>query len=387
MLLSESFGAGMLKMRILFVLPSSDTIYGSGRCVRYLANSLHCKYDIIVGKSLIHKVDIASLRESFSSNLEHIYAMWLPNYNAYYGRVSGVSMRIAEIHKYIAWIFSKKIFDRTVKSGKYDIIHLNSMILAPMLSRKYKMIIHIREVYEGNERKHRFLERKLRDAYGLIYINPSVRSALGVVHANSVMIQDPFDMRYLEALDRQTICQEYNISESAIIFSILGRFEERNGTEFIINTIRRCKRKDILLLVVGAVSDAQREKCTDLIQDDERIRILGELKEPGPIFSISDYIIRGEAFFAGFGRTLYEGLYSGCHVIYPGDREKDSSKIEQYKEFSDRIHFYPPRDMKTLCDFIDNACTKIAYPRDYRSNIEAGVRQYMDFIGAGDERE
>ena len=89
-------------MKILFVVPGGDVIYGSGRSVVQLARALDLKFDLLVGKSLLYKVDEEQIRESFGSNLEQIYQLWLPNVNFYYGKSKNIFIKAAAAH-YVAY--------------------------------------------------------------------------------------------------------------------------------------------------------------------------------------------------------------------------------------------------------------------------------------------
>lgn len=366
-------------MKILFVLPSDDLIYGSGRSILQLARALDVKFDLLIGKSLQFAIHEENLWDNFGSNLEKIYQMWLPNTNFYYGASSHPLIGLAALHKYLMWIHDRGKFKRLVHKNKYDVIHLNSMILCPMLQKEYRMIAHVREVFEGAAWKRRYIQSKLRQARGVIYINPSTRNALDDRTMNSVIIQDPFEMTHIADLDASEIRQKLAIEKDAVVFSILGRYEDRNGTEFIINTFHRTSSKNIVLLVGGKVLPDEQKKIRDTIGEDDRIRLLGEWGDPSPIFAISDYILRGERFFSGFSRTVYEGLYSGCRVIFPGRREEAVDSL-QYETFQDRLIFYPPRNEAALIQVIDQCAQAPVVSREYMSNRQEYVSDYLRLI-------
>lgn len=132
-------------MKILFVLPSGDTVYGSGRCAVQLARASGLQFDLLVGKSLIHPIDEENLRRQFGDKLGSIYQLWLPNVNFYYGENKNIFVIFAAIHKYIMWRIQKRKFRNIIQSNGYDVIHLNSLILIPMVDKKYRMILHVRK--------------------------------------------------------------------------------------------------------------------------------------------------------------------------------------------------------------------------------------------------
>ncbi len=366
-------------MKILFVLPSGDTVYGSGRCAVQLARASGLQFDLLVGKSLIHPIDEENLRRQFGDKLGSIYQLWLPNVNFYYGENKNIFVIFAAIHKYIMWRIQKRKFRNIIQSNGYDVIHLNSLILIPMVDKKYRMILHVREVFEGATWKRRYIEKKMSHAAAVIYINPSTRKALGNAGTREIVIQDPFEMEHIADLDAAEIKRNLGLSQDNVVFAILGRYEDRNGTEFIIESFHRAKHKKAVLLVVGASSDGDRKRAERIIEGDSRIRMLGEWKDPSPIFAVSDYILRGERFFSGFSRTVYEGLYSGCKVIFPGQREEAVDSL-QYDEFEDNILFYPPRDGNSLADIINECAEYPVIQRSYRSNREEYAGAYIKLL-------
>lgn len=366
-------------MKILFVLPSGDTIYGSGRSVVQLARALNLKFDLIVGKSLIYKADEGQIRESFGAGLGKIYQLWLPNTNFYYGKSKNVFVRAAAVHKYLMWLVNRRKFNKILQKNDYAAVHLNSMILAPVMDPEYRMILHVREVFEGNRWQKSYIQKRLHQAHGVIYINPTTRAAFDNRNVNAVIIQDPFEMTYLNKLDTEDVRKKLRLRADQAVFAILGRYEDRNGTEFIINAFHKTKNENAVLLVVGRGKPEEIEKVKRATGDDPRIRFLGEKRDPGPVFAVSDYILRGERFFSGFSRTVYEGLYSGCRVIFPGKREEAVDSL-QYDKFQDKLIFYPPRDENALTSVIEQCSKQPVGQRTYLSNREEYVAAYMKLL-------
>lgn len=366
-------------MKILFVVPSGDVIYGSGRSVVQLARALDLKFDLLVGKSLLYKADEEQIRESFGSNLEQIYQLWLPNVNFYYGKSKNIFIKAAAAHKCLMWLTEKRAFRQIIQKNRYAAIHLNSMILAPMVGPQYKMILHVREVFEGNRLQYRYLEKKLQQAHGVIYINPTTRAAFDNQNINEVIIQDPFEMTHLADVDTAEAKKKLGLQPENVVFSILGRYEDRNGTEFIVDTFHKTKSEKAVLLIVGRTDPADIKKVERLNREDARIRFMGEWKDPGLIFAVSDYILRGERFFSGFSRTVYEGLFSGCRVIFPGERKEAVDSLK-YEEFKDDILFYPPRDEQALVDMMEQCAKRPVTQRRYLSNREEYVAAYKKLL-------
>lgn len=366
-------------MKILYVLPSDDVIYGSGRCIAQMAKDIDEPFDLLVGKSLVKKIDEDKLRKAFGKKIGKIYKAWLPNFNAYYGKGEGFLMAGALLHKYIMWIKDRRTVHQIFYENKYDIIHLNSMILLPMLSNKYNMLLHIREVFQGNDKERNYASKMIHKASGIIYINPSTKKAMNVHHANEIIIQDPFDMTKLKDIDIGSIKKFWHIDSDKIVYAILGRFEDRNGTEFIIDAFHNNHNPNTVLFVVGNVSQSKIAEMKDKTENDGRIIYTGELSDPSEVFAITDYVLRGERFFSGFSRTVYEGLYSGARIIFPGERYEAEDSL-QYDEFKNSLIFYEPRNKYKLAGIIENGVKIKQSERKYLSNKEIYTRDYLDFI-------
>lgn len=365
--------------KILYVLHSGDIIYGSGRSIVKLAKSINRDCDIIIGKSLLHKINEEEIREAFGAKLDKIYQLWLPNFNFYYGKPKELLLRIAALHKDFMWLLNKKKFEKLLEENHYDIIHLNSMILSPLVNSKYPMILHVREVFEGSVFEKRYIENKMKQSRGVIFINPSTRNRFLHIDINERVIQDPFDMTELNNINSEEIKKQFNIDCKSVIFAIIGRYEDRNGTEFIVDSFRKTLDDKAVLLVVGIIPKEKIEECKKIQNEDSRIRFIGEVKDPNPIFAICDYVLRGERFFSGFSRTVYEGLYAGANVIFPGTKE-EAKDAAQYDEFSDRIFFYPPRNAHKLAQLIDECAKAPVKERKFLSNEETYKKDYLELI-------
>ena len=212
-------------IKVLFVLPSGDTIYGSGRSVVQLARALGVKYDILVGRSLIQTINEEMLRKDFGCNLENIYSLWLPNSNFYYGKSNNIFIRLAAIHKYLMWVINKGRFKNIIQNNDYAVIHLNSLILAPMIRSEYRMILHVREVFEGLGWQHKYIEKRLQWTKGVIYINPSTKAAFDNQKLNATIIQDPFEMTHLADMNANDIKKGLGLKPGDVVFFILGRYK------------------------------------------------------------------------------------------------------------------------------------------------------------------
>ncbi len=96
-----------------------------------------------------------------------------------------------------------------------------------------------------------------------------------------------------------------------------------------------------------------------------------------PVYASTDYVVRGDPAPC-VGRTIYEGLYSGSHIIMPGPPKADL--IFEAERFGDAIRFYVPGSKDALAkSFAESSGKKVA-ARNYRSNISDYVAAFDNFI-------
>ncbi len=95
------------------------------------------------------------------------------------------------------------------------------------------------------------------------------------------------------------------------------------------------------------------------------------------IYAITDYVVRADVVF-GPGRTVYEGLYSGCGVIMQGTSE-DIRGIAEGDQFADRILFYNAREQNAFRECLQLAARNKPIKILPRENIEEYMRQYYQY--------
>jgi len=358
-------------------------IYGASRSLRDLLIHLNIQHDvhIIVRNHYRKKQNIYAISEWFQVKIDKIHEFRLPFSLCYYGKPKiNFITKIINYILDIKWQYmdSKKLY-KFLHNEAFDIIHLNSIVLHQVLNKKFKMIIHMRELYDGTTTS---VIRNLEKAKGLIFIDLSTKNAIKETKINkSIILIDPFDMTLLDKFSNENFVLEspYEIEwKKKIVFSIIGRVEYIKGIIFVINVFKQYENQNALLLIVGNVFDNEYlNECKKAIGTDNRIIIYGEEKEIEKIYYISDYIIRGESF-ACIGRTIYEALYSGLKVIVPGDIQKDTELFFDYNLFRENIYFYKPLDSNALLQVL-NICNKEIINKKYLSNIEQYSISFIKF--------
>ena len=358
-------------------------IYGGSRSLRNLILQINNQHDIhiIVHKPYRNKQNINNISNWFHVKKEKIHEFRLPFSYCFYGKPQfNIKRKIINYilqtkWRYVDYLKLYKFLNKEI----FDVIHLNSIILHQILNNRFKMIIHIREIYD---RKTTSVIKNLEKANGLIFIDLTTQEVFKKANFNrAIILNNPYDMTILSKFSYKVFMlgTPYEIEwKEKIIFSIIGRVEYSKGILLVINSFKQYDNQNALLLIVGKCTDNEfLSKCKKAISTDNRIIIYGEEREIEKIYFISDYVIRGEPF-ACIGRTIYEALYAGLKVIVPGDIQKDTKLFSDYCLFKEKIYFYTPNDTQALLQIL-NICRDKINNKIFYSNVEEYAKSFIDF--------
>ena len=367
-------------MKALFILTGGQFLYGANRSISGLLRELDYEYDIMICKGFTTKIDEESIRQILGKNLKNIYECWLPRYRCYFFDKNGF---ISELSHYInncmAYLCRHKK-NVIIEKGNYDVIHLNSLVLYPLINKDKKYIIHARELINPKYKWIDLFKKHIRKAAGIIYIDVSTQKSVEAYyeHKKGIVINNPFDMLTVENLEYRECMNRFQLSYDTTVFSMLGQIGKSKGSDLVLEAFHRVKSSNIAMLVVGNYEHKFGRMLIEKYKDDKRIIFCGEYLDTSPIFRISDYILRGEDQFC-IGRTIYEGLYSGCGVIIPGN-ESNLESIVENEIWGDKIVFYEPVNLNELVDCIDACAKKKFIEKKYYSNTKDYVKKYKAFI-------
>lgn len=367
-------------MKALFVLHEGIFIYGANRSVAGVLQNLEYDYDLLICKSFTRKPDEEELRQLLGKHLQNIYTVWMPRYRCqYYDRVSVFSECSHIVNNLLAF-FSKGKRKSVIRQGGYDYVHLNSLVLFPIIDDNARYIVHAREIIDPKYRRLKQMVKALERAAGIIYIDESTRIPIEAIMRNNrkLVLNNPFDMKWVAQVNYDESLKKCGVTRNNTIFAMLGQVADYKGSQFVIRSFMQQDNPDSRLLIVGNHEHAYGRECERMAKDDERVIFCGEMKNPGCIYRISDYIIRGDAQFC-IGRTIYEGLFSGAGVIIPG-HETDLPKMQSGKELRNKIHFYEPGNETSLTEVIQERSLIKQENREFRSNIGDYMEQYNRFI-------
>lgn len=369
-------------MKGLFVIHSTNLVYGASKSLAQLLNNVNFEYDLIFPKVLSDNISDEEIREIYGSRVQNIYRVWLPYELCFYGKpklkvFSKTALKY--IGKQIISKLNRNEINKIMVSGGYDFIYLNSLTLYPLINKKFKTFIHVREVVECTERKFKEIVTQLNKATGVVFIDYSSQHSFKDHVTNELILNNPFNMKKLERINASDIYLKYNIPKDNTIFTILGTVSEMKGINFIIRSFIKSNQPNTTLIIVGNNKNEYGDKCKELALEKNNIIFIDELNDPSEIYSITDYVLRGESMFT-IGRTVYEGLYSGCNVIIQGNKKEDSQKIFEYEKFKDNIFFYTPKNEAELVSTIKRQSGIKVKKRNYYSNIDKYVDTLESYI-------
>ena len=377
------------KQKILFITHASSNLnYGAARSLGLLLRNISYPFDIMfpiipISRNIISR---SYLKEYCGSSVQNIFFnILLPfNYNAIFGekyhRTSNDSILKEYIKKY-AYTLSKFFLRNIIRIGKYKYIHLNSLGFSDLIDKNQNYIIHVREVFSGSNIEFENVSRHLSLAKLVIFIDHSTYLPFREINMNYVILENPFDMRYVQEIKTEDLISKYNIDTNKVIVSILGVIDPIKGVDFVIDAYNHAKNENLILLVVGRYENKNYyENCINIANNNPNIIFTGDLKNPGEIFKISDYILRGDDIFC-IGRTVNEGLYSGCNAIIPYSPDSEVNLSIFDEKYHEKIKLYIARDLNSLADVL-NKCTKVNQEsREYVSNLEEYVTKFKAVTG------
>lgn len=381
-------------MKIVYIMHSGNLTYGAAKSLKFILNNQEASYDLICTKRLYKIYGENTIRKYTENKVNIIYPMWLP----YEGEVLLLQERTKlskyktlrkNLRKYLTKLqalYSRIIIFKIITKNKYDIVHLNSLTLYPLISKKYKTIIHIREILDNKYNDKIF--KYVKYACGVIFIDHSTKNSfLGLPIINDIVLNNPIDMTICNTISMENVIKNHKLNISnKTVFSIIGVITESKGVDFIINCFMHLNLDNVILLVVGNGSKDYLEKCMKIVDNNQNIIFTGEVSEIEDIYFISDYVIRADEQFA-IGRTVYEALFSGCDVIMQG--QENNHKDMFYDElFFNKIHFYEPRNIIEFTKKIFQLSQTKVKKNKYMTNIKEYMEQlnifYENILKHGD---
>ena len=362
--------------------------YGASRSLQLLLNNypgIHI--DLIIRKNLFRKdASIQNIRSRFGPHIAAISRQYLPFDHCYqYKPAKSWKLTLQKIINRIVWRATRSRVYDFIEKGNYDFIHLNSLVLHPLITPRYPFVIHIRDIYDHSSR-HAL--NNVRNAKGVIFIDEATREPFRDVSlAHSIVLNNPFDMTLLSEYAKSHMSWPEQDFNNRVIFSIIGGVTEKKGVDFIIRCFLKLQDNNARLLIVGRGEKNYESLCRRIASQDKRVIFWGEEPDILKIYSVSDYILRGEEYQC-IGRTIYEGLYAGCKVIIPAESDKRQRMFE-YDTFKESIYFYEPRNEAELFILLERLSPRKVTDKNYGTNAREHADRFHAFISqfANDTRD
>lgn len=368
-----------MEMKQVIILESRGMIGGACESIRLLIQNIGHLVDLIVPKGEEDHISKRMIKQFYGENVNRIFEFYLP---LNLENTNGSEIFDINSMKRNFRLFKKnkrELYD-FLKKENYDHIHLNGLGLYPVLTRKFPMTIHIRQVFEGNLVQKLMIESYLLRAKAVIYIDSSTKEPFKSLKINNLLISNPIDQTMVNKFDREEVMEYYGFQKDELIFTIAGTIAEHKGHEFLIHAFHEFYEYPYKLLIAGTGDEETKRKYSELSKDNPNIIYLGQISrdEMFKIYSITDYIIRAETFFT-IGRTVYEGLYSGSGLIIQGS-DRDLLNIKDYNRFKNRIYSYTPRDVTEFKSILHMLKEKKMFDRNAISNAENYGRIFNKYI-------
>jgi glycosyltransferase involved in cell wall biosynthesis len=324
---------------------------------------------VIPKKQVLTQPEREKISRRFGVEENKIKQFFLPWTHCFEGRKTDLLNRTLVLLKNLLWKMNRTVFYRFIARGRFDFIHLNSLVLCEAIRDAYPFFIHIREVLADQNPS---VFHHIRKSKGVIFIDESVEKPfLHMDHGNSLVLGNPVDM---------SGCANYankdHRFDGQVVIAMIGRMEEAKGVGFVIQAFTQNTNDRLRLLIVGDKGDGfgagYVRYCREAAAGDDRICFWGQEKDIFKIYALSDYIIRGEVDFR-MGRSILEALYSDCEVIIPCSDKKIMKINEELIKYSGKINTYLPREQKDLTRlFSDLPGRKIK-----KTTFDSNVNRYV----------
>ena len=367
-----------LNKKILFITHDISH-YGASRSLQLLTKNFNEDFYLAIQNPIFKKnLDLNTVSKNFGVNKKNIFLLNLPSSHCVLLPKEPLKAKIARFIFNFRFLFSKIKINQFFKNESFDIIHLNSLTLCPIITKYFPFTIHAREYFINKNKIFFNPISYIKKSSGIIFIDRSTTIPfLSYSLNNQSIIPNPVDMiPLLKNWDRKKALEYLKIKENnSTIYSVIGRvdIEEDKGVGFLISSFKKIKKDNIILLIIGFATKETKMKCLSLIANDQRIILYGEIQDQGLIYSASDIILRGESEFR-VGRTHLEALYSGCKIIIPGNAE-DINDDSILSKFNEKITAYIPRNSESL----ENAIIKnIDYKR--KNSIDGNAKEHTYYV-------
>lgn len=371
-------------MRALFIIHCQDPIYGASRSISALIRNLDADVDIIFPIKIKQEGRITQeqIRKYYGERVRNVWYLPQPARLTVIDTKVPFEDQIKSFIKELLFCLFKFRYKKVFAEGQYSFIHLNSVTLYSMLDRHYPMFLHVREKVRS---KKCFRDVSFswycKKAHGIFLYEDSVKKSFPALSVPQKVLVNPFDQRYVKLVDAEKAYVNYDLDGAETIYAIIGSITPFKGVKFVMQAFQKANLEKAVLLIVGQDTHhrSYEKEVYKMAASDHRIRILGEVENTDTLYKVIDYVVRGDTI-VGYGRTTYEGLYSGCGAILQYEMLSDQKIPNITPEMQHRITFYKLQDEASLTDAFRKTQGKKMTQRQYYSNIEEYTGEFLNFI-------
>lgn len=363
-----------MRKKILFVTHALESPYGAATSLRTLLHHYtDVDADVIVPRSFRRLRDLTALSSHFPG-IRRIHEFSIPVDLGAVGMKRNFAEKLHGMAHSLSWWLDRHRYKELLAANKYDLVHLNSVVLHKMMLPDTPAVAHVREIIPDTSA---LVIEKLAKNASLIFIDTTTRKPFAAyedrMHATT--LNNPIDMRRAEHC-AETI-DHPQMNPATTVFSMIGRISALKGVNLVIEAFCSGAGPDAALLIVGDGPPDYVAHCRQIAAADRRVIFFGEEDNVAKVYAATDYVVRGDPQPC-VGRTVYEGLYSGCSIIMPGPGSPDM--IFEADRFQDAIFWYAPGSKSALADVFGRCSGKKIGERRFLSNVEAYVQAFDAFM-------
>lgn len=282
-------------------------------------------------------------------------------------QISGPPSMIIKLYSFVknlqVLFFFISIYPKILKKEKIQVVHLNSIVLWPILlvlPNNIQAIIHIREGFL-NSIEAKIAQQIIRKKASAIISIDHFCAMPFLNNPKSIVILNPFNMSKARGMkqSKTEIKKKYGLSNDTFIVSVIGRIELNKGQHLISSIAKKINSDKIIFLVVGLPNGKFGKQCLEDIQQYSNVKCLGQINDMDQIYAITDIVLRLDLIdYFPLGRTVWEGIFSGCLAILPVKKGYDLSSIQNL--LNKYIFVYDDLDMDNLAGVLHSLLEK--YP-------------------------
>jgi glycosyltransferase involved in cell wall biosynthesis len=170
-------------------------------------------------------------------------------------------------------------------------------------------------------------------------------------------------LQYSETITRS----ELGIAQDVIVLTFCGYLSKRKNVGFLVNALKRVKRNDIYLLIIG--DGTEYESLKQQAADDNRVVFAGRSSCPAKYLRISDYFV-SSSLSEGLPLAVMEGMGCGLLAVL-----SDIGSHQEMKRCCDEaVRLFTLQNTNEL----ENILEKLTVNQNAREKAQKAVFDYLN---------